>query len=157
MRPQSLQDYIIKPTLMYLGNYSSAASQLILATAAQETHCLEGFGVQQDGGPAMGLTQVEPATEQDVLNRISKGQRLLLEKLTLQETTEIENMHGNLYYQVALTRLKYWLVPAALPAFNDIEGMWLYYKKHWNSSMGAATHNMFVANWAAYVASVRFR
>lgn len=158
MKPQSMQDHVIRPTLMYLGNYSSAAAQLVLATMAQETHVLEGFGVQQEGGgPAMGASQIEPATEADVLNRISTGQRLLLKQLTLQETGELENLHGNLFYQAALTRLKYWLVPKALPDFGDIEGMWLYYKKYWNSMKGAATQNQFEANWAAYVRGVKFK
>ena len=66
MNSQQLLDYIIKPTLEYMGgNYNSKNAQmLLLATAAIESKC--GHYIKQINGPALGIWQMEPETHGDI-------------------------------------------------------------------------------------------
>ena len=67
MNSQQLLDYIIKPTLEYMGgNYNSKNAQmLLLSTAAIESKC--GYYIKQINGPALGIWQMEPATHTDIM------------------------------------------------------------------------------------------
>ncbi len=66
MEAQQLHDYIIKPTLEYMGgNYNSDKARfLLLCTAAIESNC--GYYIKQVDGPALGIWQMEPATHDDI-------------------------------------------------------------------------------------------
>ena len=66
MNPQQLHDYIIKPTLEYMGDnyYSKESAFLLLCTAAIESNC--GEYIKQINGPALGIWQMEPDTENDI-------------------------------------------------------------------------------------------
>lgn len=146
MNPQQLVRYVIRPALFVMGgDYASdAAVILLLATAAQETRC--GEYVHQVNGPALGIYQMEPATFTDTLTR-SAGR-----------VPTGRNLPGRLVYDLRyateVARLKYWLDPEALPEAEDMDGMWRYYKRDWNSAAGAATEYQFRARWQHYVRPV---
>lgn len=164
MNPQVLHDYIIFPVCAAMTNYgdfnynTSAARQLLLATFAQESHC--GDYLKQVKGPALGMPQMEPATIADLYTNFATGAKkeLLYKFLSLAEVQypNLIGMVGNLNYATALARMNYRRFPGALPLFGDKEGMWKYYKKYWNSVLGAATQEDFDTNWARYVKDVDF-
>jgi hypothetical protein len=164
MNPQVLHDYIIFPVLDAMKIYSgfeynsSAARQLLLATFAQESHC--GDYLKQVKGPALGMPQMEPATIADLYKNFAVGDKreLLFKFLSPAEQAypSLIGMVGNLNYATALARMNYRRFPGALPLFGDQEGMWKYYKKYWNSVVGAATQEDFDTNWARYVKDVNF-
>lgn len=162
MRPQIMHDYIIYPTLAYMGaKYNTqAARQLLLATAAQESRVGEFFK-QIGAGPALGVFQMEPPTVDDLYKNFLKPQKL--EPLVLQfaspaavESPELISLLGETFYATALARMNYWRRKEAHPAYDDFAGMWAYYKKYWNSHLGAATEAEFKANWNKFVKGVDF-
>jgi len=61
------------------------------------------------------------------------------------------NLIGNLYYQCAIARCKYLMIPEPLPAANDIEGLAKYWKKYYNSEQGKGTIEHFVDSYNKHV------
>ena len=164
MDSQIFHDYIIFPTLEAMKKYSGfnynteAARELLLATAGQESHV--GAYIKQVKGPALGPYQMEPPTIQDLYKNFATGdKRVLLHRFAspaeLEEAPLIAVV-GNLHYATALARMNYRRFPAALPLFGDQGGMWAYYKKYWNSVLGAATEEDFDVNWKRFVKGVDF-
>lgn len=164
MNPQVLHDYIIFPTLEAMTKYgafaynSPVARQLILATFAQESHC--GEYIKQVKGPALGIGQMEPVTIADLYKNFATGSKrdTLYQFLSPAEIErpELIGVVGNLHYATALARMNYRRFPGALPPFDDRPALWAYYKKYWNSTLGAATEKEFNANWDRFVKGVDF-
>jgi hypothetical protein len=152
MDAQQLLDFIIKPTLEYMGgNYDSKnARMLLLSTAAIESKC--GYYVKQVGGPALGIWQMEPATEADIsLNcdalmdnsfRRSIGE-LMLDSVPVQG---LDLIYSPLY-ACALARLKYSMDSEALPQYDNIRAVYDYYKRVYNTPLGASTYEKFKQAW----------
>lgn len=146
--PKQLRDYILIPVLNDLGLNSTAAVELMLGTAMQESGLVAVH--QYGGGPALGLWQIEPATVQDLLsNFILYKPKLqdVINRLAFDGRDMIEQIPGNLYYAAAMSRIFYYRVPAALPAAGDIQGQAAYYKRYYNTPAGAATVEQYIANW----------
>lgn len=164
MNPQVMHDYIIYPTLQAMTAYtgtdynSKAARQLLLITAGQESHC--GDYLTQVKGPALGPYQMEPNTTNDLYKNYLTGERLALVMKFMSPAEHEEAIViagvGNLFYCTALARMNYRRVKAAVPAFDDQQAMWEYYKKYWNSVLGAATQKDFNQNWERFVTPTDF-
>lgn len=161
MNPQVLHDYIIFPTLKAMGSAlnTPAARQLLLSTAGQESHCGEYF--TQIKGPALGIFQMEPPTVNDLYQSylIPTGRVDMVRQfssIAAWEDPMLISLVGELFYATALARMNYYRRAEAHPAFNDFGGMWRYYKKYWNSELGAATEAEFKANWKRFVKPVDF-
>jgi hypothetical protein len=164
---QQLGVYVIRPTLAALavavpGIDGAVAEALLLATAAQESQFrdLRQLGVREGVG-AYGLWQMERATEQDTLRRISGRAWLVLRKTMVPETTggaivgaveTGDQLIWNLAYACAIARMKYWLDPEPLPTIIDPGALWPTYKRVWNTAGGAATVGRFLSNYATLVA-----
>jgi hypothetical protein len=130
----------------------------MLATCAQESLC--GEYIKQIKGPALGPYQMEPATIADLYKNYATGSRagLLGQFMSQAEAADPQVITpvGNLFYATALARMQYRRFPASLPVMNDRTGMWNYYKKYWNTALGAATEKEFNANWDKFVKGVDF-
>ena len=165
MHPEHLLTFVILPTLSYMGEKfnTPAAQQLLLATAAQESHC--GHFLHQIGGPAVGIYQIEPATFDDLEENYLKYEPSIARKvnelarspaLTRKPGGEIHDktsqLIGDLHYATAVARAQYYRFSEKLPEFDDFEAMWSYYKRYWNTDRGAATRGEFKNNWNAFVA-----
>ena len=61
---KDLKFKIIIPTLQFIGLYSESAVNLLLGTAAQESHM--GTYLTQIKGPALSIYQIEPKTHADI-------------------------------------------------------------------------------------------
>lgn len=144
MKPTQMRDYIIKPTLEWMGEdyYKKGAVTLLMATFAQESHC--GQYVHQVGGPALGIGQVEPGTHQLVKNWMRR------ESLDFPKYGDEELIY-DLRYNTMIARLLYYSWPDRLPDPYDRKGNWLMYKKCYNSYQGAATYRQFKRNWRKFV------
>jgi hypothetical protein len=141
---------VVIPTLEWLDRmasipYSDAAFYLVMGTIAQES--LLGTYLVQEDGPALGIGQVEPATLDDLLTRLSGAEKSALALLAA-PTTPAHNVVANLPYAVAVTRLLYWKVPEPLPQPPTVTALFGYYKAHYNTAAGAATLSQFMQNWA---------
>jgi len=141
---------IVIPTLELLEQqagipYADTAYYLVMGTIAQES--LMGTWLVQEGGDALGLGQIEPATLNGLVASLSVKETAALATLAT-PATPAHNVVGNLPYAVALVRLFYWHIPAALPAENTVAALFAYYKQWYNTAAGAATLAQFQQNWA---------
>lgn len=148
MDPYQFREYIVVPACKGLGpKYASkAAIRLLMATAAQETH-LAQYVRQMNHGKGRGPFQMEPATLDDLYTNGLDG------RVSLLPPKSAARLVYDLRYATKVARLQYYRFPEQLPLPGDVDGMFTYYKKHWNSKAGAATHNKFVTNWKKYVAA----
>lgn len=148
---------LIERVLTELGMHSRAAVNLLLGTAAQES----GFGTylrQVGGGPALGVFQMEPATEKDIWCSY------LVYREDLTETVwqvagaaydvgpvMITALEANLSYQVAMARIHYRRVKEPLPPHDNVEALGRYWKQHYNTPKGKGTVQEFAKNYFKYV------
>jgi hypothetical protein len=147
---------LIEETLNEIGYHSDEAVNLILGTIAQESV----FGTylkQLGGGPALGICQMEPNTFKDISDNYLNGplmsKRLQL-KMAIGAKCGVHNwrakeMVHNLKFAIAMCRVFYLRKPGALP--SSIEGMAAYWKKHYNTYLGAGTEEEFIRNYKKYV------
>lgn len=142
LEPSHVLKYVIRPVLTRLekaqpGMNSVAAEKLVLGTMVYESRLV--WMKQLAGGPAMGLGQMEPNTFLDLWKRAAFKPDLFtaLRSTLVDFLAPLEQMTGNLYLQVAMCRLLYWYAPGPLPL--DIKGLSEYYKKHYNTHLGAGS------------------
>ena len=162
MRPQILLDHIITPTLRHLAIArpkadSKAARQFMVAVAAQESNCGEYFK-QLGNGPAEGVWQIEPVTQDDLYTNYLNGRSDLLELVTalLPQAVITNPAISCPMYCCAMARLVVYRQPMAMPGFDDRDGMWEMYKKYFNSYLGKATKEEWDYNWEEYVVGLIF-
>ena len=142
---RQFRDYIVVPALNHINLYSLKAEQIVMATAMAESNL---FFVQQVGrGPARSFFQMEPATHDDIWkNYLSRRPQLLndLKGLTMRDMDLHEQLHGNLFYGAAMCRIFYLRFKKPLPEENDWRGMAEYWKKYYNTHLGAGTVDGFL-------------
>jgi len=122
---------------------TSAAVELLILTACQESHCGEWL-YQLGGGPARGIFQMEPATHDDLWSRWLRHQtpwRLDVARLlygvdagaggVLSMEFGRGQLAGNLTYAIATCRAQYWRHPVPLPAADDAHGLARYWYEAW--------------------------
>lgn len=165
MNPQQLHDYIIKPTLEYIGgNYNSIEARfLLLCTAAIESDC--GYYIKQVNGPALGPWQMEPKTENDIYEHSDALQRIeftrLIDNLTIKSGRYLddEDLVHSPMYACAMARLKYSMTPEPLPEYTgdaniDLRAFYDYYAKFYHGvdkdgkELGKSTYT----KWATAIA-----
>ena len=132
------------------GGYDSKnARMLMLATAAIERNC--GYYIKQINGPAHGIWQMEPDTEQDIWDNCDA----LRDQNFFNTINFLENGCGegnqeliiSPLYACAIARLKYAMDPNPLPPHNEIFEIYRYYKRIYNTESGASTFDKFKAAW----------
>lgn len=149
--PRHLRRYVIEPVLDYLDLKSEAAIRLLLGTAAQESR-LGKYLHQVGGGPARGIYQMEPATHDDLWhsylsNKVREGLRARVQYLRVGAFEHADQMEGNLYYATAMARIHYLRIRAALPDAEDLDGLAAYWKRYYNTTLGAGTTAEFLSNY----------
>ena len=156
MKTQAILRHIIRPTLAHMALTeprleSAAAENLMLGTGLVESLFKN---IVQIKGPALGPWQIEPTTFHDVYGRYLPVQRLdLLSSVNLLLIPAIkpfEQLAVNLMFNCAIARIKYWMAPEPLPTADDIEGLGLYHKQHYNTANGKADPAEFVRRWSKY-------
>ena len=147
--PAELRALVIAPALSIIGLGGDAAEEVLLGTALQESG--DGRWLQQRGGPALGVWEMEPATHDDIWKTFLGAHLLLsdaLRSLQISAVPPLEQLRGNLYYACAMARVKYFRSPDPLPATGDLEGQAALYVRAYNAG-GKATTAEYVANWRA--------
>lgn len=123
-----------------------------MATCSNESH-LAQYRTQVHG-PAVGIFQEEPEDFQDLFVNYLDGRSALYTQVASQFETQppnIDELVNNDKAAILICRVHYLRSPGAVPAANDIEGIWNYYKQHYNTPEGAATHDQFMACYQKYV------
>jgi hypothetical protein len=147
IRPDDLLAYVIRPVLAFADLGGTAAEELLLGTAAQESGM--GARLAQVGGPARGLWQIEEATHDDLWRNFLPGRPALANAARARLIGNMapwEQITGNLYYACLMARLVYERAPAPLPAAGDLAAQAAYYKAHYNTPRGAATAAEYIEN-----------
>lgn len=147
-----LRLYVIRPVLTAADMWSPAAENLLLGTAAAESAL--GYYLHQDGGPALGIYQMEPATHDSLWDNYLRYRPELLHaaRWYLGSADPYLSLTGNLLYATFMTRIKYFKDPQPLPGAEDIPGLAAYWKRVYNTEKGAGTEAKFVANYKRFVA-----
>lgn len=154
MNPKQLREHIIRPVLKKLDKvgipYSQEAEDLLLLTACAESHC--GYYIKQINGPAIGVFQMEPTTEQDIWNNYLIFQ---VEEPLWDTMKTLKKGHGlgasalfDPFYAVGMARLHYYRDPQPLPTkegdteesietyLTQLAGYW---KRVYNTELGKGT------------------
>lgn len=138
--------------------YSPSAVVLLACTVATES--FGGQLVHQIGGPAVSEYQMEWIRYTDIEQwlrhpgNISISNAVNSFRAHRSAMTGFAQLHGNFALATAYARIGYWMKPDPLPAPTDLEGLWRYYKKHWNTEAGAATREKFMADVNRYMPNV---
>ncbi|HCG6476090.1 TPA: hypothetical protein NJ202_002746 [Vibrio parahaemolyticus] len=146
-------EHIIKPVLDHLDMASGgkgklntqAAINLILMIIAHESGKFTYS--KQVRGPALGFTQMEPATFNWLIEWLGKGRPHLLDALEMFAPIgglDARYMVISPQFAVAAARLNLIRFPEALPDADDLEGLARYAKKYWNTSAGKATEQDYL-------------
>ena len=150
----------IAPQLALAAWDSVEVRELLMMTAAQESHC--GKYLQQVGcGVALGVFQMEPATYRDLFDNFLIYKRELKECLDenfmVHKDNFKVNLMGNIPYQIVIARLQYYRFSESIPNrthYIDIHefilAMARYYKKYWNTAKGKATIAEVLFNYDKY-------
>ena len=154
--PQMLTNNVIAPVLRRLQLYSPAAVELVLGTAMQESKLR--WLVQLGGGPGRGLWQMEPATHDDIWKNFLAYQKPLADRVTrykgvwslspqLGDPYDVDELVGNLFYACAMCRVHYYRQKEELPEAGNLSGQARYWKKYYNTPLGAGTPEEYIASW----------
>jgi hypothetical protein len=146
--PVQFADLIVVPTLQTLDSvagipYTKTAFDLVMGTLAQES--LLGTWLVQQNGDALGIGQIEPASLSGLVASLTPAESRALAMWAMPGIPSV-NVVTSLPYAVAITRLFYWKIPAALPA-DTITALFEYYKQWYNTPAGAATLQQWQLSW----------
>lgn len=122
--------------------FSEAAVNLLLGTAAQESK----FGTylrQLNGGPAIGVFQMEPKTFYWLQEEYGEKYGF--------DNRKPDDLEWDLRLAILTSRLRYRIVPDPLPASDDLPGMAAYWNDHYNCNPRYGTDEEFVNNYTKYV------
>ncbi|MBS3777452.1 MAG: hypothetical protein KGY70_19815 [Bacteroidales bacterium] len=143
---------LIKQTLIEIGFYSESALNLLMGTAAQESHL--GHYIEQINGPAKGIFQMEPNTFEDHINNYLNYKPDL--KQRIEKTCDLKEWKAdalvyNLKFAICMARVHYLRVPKPLPDRDAYHDLAEYWKAHYNTYRGRGTVEQFVNNYKEFV------
>lgn len=144
---------LIHVVLKEIGLYSEDAEELLMLTAATESN-LGYYIVQKGGGPAQGIFQMEPSTEDDIWENYLEYKKdlkdTMLSVFSCTIASSFTDLGVNLGYQIAMARIHYLRVPEKLPSKKDTHAMALYWKKHYNTYLGKGTTEKAIGKYEKY-------
>ncbi len=146
---------IVEPVLSKLRVYSKGAEELLVFTCAAES--LGGTLLQQVKGPALGIYQMEPNTYTDIWVNYIRARNQLATLMALHfgcnKIPDVERMIYDLHYATAMARIHYLRMPGNLPDAKDIDGLWDYYKKYYNTEKGKAKKEDSIKKYQDFIRS----
>ena len=137
---------IIHEALEPLKLYSDRVLPLLLGTCAVES----SFGrwrVQLGGGPARGIYQMEPATFRWLRTKYGKRYPSVSEY-------SFADQQNDDHQATVMARLRYLAVPEQLPDACDLIGQAAYWKRHYNTYLGAGTVEKYMKAYRLHVGDV---
>ena len=107
--------------------------------------------VQEGGGPACGVYQIEPATEADCWASFLHFHEDLFHKIDnllppVPVRQDIDQLQTNLAYATAICRIVYRRSPLPLAAVGDRQGQGMLWQNAYNKG-GAATVEHYMKAW----------
>lgn len=156
IKPTDFLQFVISPVLHHLSQTdpllgSRSAENLLLGTALMESN-LKHF--RQIGGGAVSFFQIEEATFRDIYHRYLNKRRDLIgpiDALRMPAFGLMDQLVWNQHFACAIARLKYFMVPASLPAADNIDAMGHYWKDHYNTAQGKGTAAQWALKYRRYI------
>ena len=146
---------IIEPVISKMQLYSKDAEEILVFTCAAES--LGGHYLAQVKGPAVGIYQMEPATYTDIWINFIRNRNSMATLLAIHfncsRIPEVDRMIWDLNFATVMARIHYLRVKENLPSSTDVEGMWEYYKKYYNTVKGKASKEKSIEKYQAFVRS----
>lgn len=135
----------MRPALRHIDLCSQEAVQLVIGTGLAESGLKY---IKQINGVALGLFQMEPATERDILkNFLAFKPQMLKKVMELRLVGHIDgtnDLQSSPLYAAAMCRIHYFRVKGAIPKPGDIVAMAQYWKENYNTIKGAGTIDHFI-------------
>jgi hypothetical protein len=146
---------IVEPVLSKLQVYSKNAEELLVFTCAAES--LGGHYLKQVKGPALGIFQMEPGTYTDIWANFIRARNRIATLMALHfgcnKVPDIDRLIYDLHFATAMARLHYLRTPENIPDPEDIDGLWNYYKKHYNTEKGKAKKEESIKKYQDFLKS----
>lgn len=162
MNATHMRLHVIRPTLKAIGLWSENAEELLMGTAAHESHM--GKYARQVNGPALGAFQMEPSPHTDIYDNFLRYKPDLLRAVqdTIPIGAESRTPAGykcgsnamlthNPCYAALMARLHYLRQPGKVP--DSIEGQGQYWKKYYNTAAGKGTVEQYLDDYVQFVGS----
>jgi len=134
------RESIIQSTLKDLLLYSPEAEELLIFTCACES--IGGTFIRQVKGPALGIYQMEPETYNDIWQNYLRNKTsltmILFSNFDVNFQPSPDRLIYDLRFATAMTAIFYKRIKEKLPAANDVDAIWDYYKRHYNTVKGKA-------------------
>ena len=119
-----------------------------MLTAAVESDL--GKIVHQYGGPALGVFQMEPMTEEDIHKHYLSRNQYLASVVSNYMTDERGELEWNLAYQILMARIHYRRFVRDLPEPDDVEGLAEVWKMYYNTPKGKGTIKKAIESYQVY-------
>lgn len=146
---------IIEPVLSKLQIYSKDCEELLVFTCAAES--LGGHFLAQVNGPALGIYQMEPNTYTDIWINYIRARNQLATLMAMHfgctKIPDVERMIYDLHFATAMARIHYLRVNDKVPSAKDVDGLWEYYKKHYNTEKGDAKKEASIKKYHEFIKS----
>lgn len=140
IKSDHLREFIIKPALEKIQIYSPNDVELLMFTCATESR--GGYFLKQEGGPALGIYQMEPLTYNDIwVNFINLKQSLLtmmINNFGCGRTPSEDRLVYDLEFATVMCRIHYMRNHEVIPDHQEADLIWSYYKRYYNTALGAA-------------------
>lgn len=148
---------IVRPALKAANMWSEAAENLVLGTGVQSS--LLAWVRNRGADTALGFYQMAPATADDICHRFLSTRSELSMSLGRATWPHCANPTGysllgnsditrllveDMRFATIMCRLRYWMMPAPLPAANDIDGLAQYWKRYYITDLGSES----ASEWA---------
>jgi len=149
--PETLRMHI-RSTLMLVDMWSKEAEELLLGTAAQESHL--GYYRRQIRGPARGIYQMEPATERDIWDNYLRQRPDRIEAIYTTcgvDGPDPVQLERNMMYQTIMARLHYRRISGDLPSADNLNEQARYWKRYYNTDQGKGRPAEYVENYRRFV------
>lgn len=156
---KDLNQYVIIPTLSYLGLYADNNRNLLLGTAAKESD-MGTYLKQLKNGPAFGIFQEQDSDHTDIYNNFLfyrpelKARVDSLASPVSVYTNRNQELIVNLAYATAIAMIHYLRISEKrekVPDANNIPALASYWKRYYNTSHGKGTEEEFIENYNKYV------
>lgn len=148
-----LRELIIKPTLLDLISYTDDAMELLVFTCAVESD--GGTYLKQIKGPAVGIYQMEPDTYNDLWHNYIFNKPYLISILTSNFNIPSMPSYGHMIYDLrfatAMARIFYKRIEEEIPSCKDVNAIWDYYKKYYNTPKGKATKDESISKYKRFI------
>lgn len=140
--PKQFRNLIERVLSQWPELYSEAAVEILLGTAAQESSF--GYNFRQlGGGPGIGFFQMEPHTYLWLQEEYGEKYGF--------ENRIPDDLEWDLRLAILLARLRYRILPQALPVAGDLPAMAAYWNKFYNANPQYGTDEEFINNYRKYV------